>query len=66
MPIYEYTCTNCGISLEYLVLSINKDKLQDCPVCDHKMKRVISAPNFKLKDGKSGWAKDGYGDKNEV
>ena len=53
MPIYEYECTQCGHQLDALQ-GINEPRLSDCPACNKtSLKRLISAPNFRLK-GK-GW-----------
>ncbi len=53
MPIYEYSCKNCGHSLDALQ-KINDERLVDCPECDQpKLIRLLSAPRFRLK-GK-GW-----------
>ena len=53
MPIYEYECTQCGHQLDALQ-GINEPRLSECPSCNKtSLKRLISAPNFRLK-GK-GW-----------
>ena len=53
MPIYEYKCLECGYYLEALQ-RIGEKLLTDCPQCNaNKLKRLVSAPNFRLK-GK-GW-----------
>ena len=53
MPIYEYECTQCGHQLDALQ-GINEPRLSECPACNKtSLKRLISAPNFRLK-GK-GW-----------
>ena len=53
MPIYEYECTQCGHQLDALQ-GINEPMLSECPACNKtSLKRLISAPNFRLK-GK-GW-----------
>jgi len=53
MPIYEYKCLECGHYLEALQ-RIGEKLLTDCPQCNaKKLKRLVSAPNFRLK-GK-GW-----------
>ena len=53
MPIYEYECTQCGHQLDALQ-GINESRLSECPACKKtSLKRLISAPNFRLK-GK-GW-----------
>ena len=53
MPIYEYECTQCGHQLDALQ-GVNEPRLSECPACNKtSLKRLISAPNFRLK-GK-GW-----------
>ncbi len=52
MPIYEYRCGACGHELEALQ-KISDEPLADCPECAGALKRLISAPNFRLKG--SGW-----------
>jgi putative FmdB family regulatory protein len=53
MPIYEYQCAACGHRLEALQ-KISEAPLSDCPAC-HKpdLKKLLSAPGFRLKGG--GW-----------
>ena len=52
MPIYEYRCTACAHELEVLQ-KISDDPLVECPECGGTLKRLVSAPNFRLKG--SGW-----------
>ena len=53
MPIYEYECKECGHQLDALQ-GINEPILSACPVCNTtSLKRLISAPNFRLKG--EGW-----------
>ena len=53
MPIYGYTCTECGHALDALQ-KMSEDPLKDCPECEQPaLKRQLSAPRFRLK-GK-GW-----------
>ena len=53
MPIYEYECRECGHRLDALQ-KIADDPLVDCPACSAaSLKRLISAPQFRLKGG--GW-----------
>ena len=53
MPIYEYECKECGHQLDALQ-GINEPILSECPVCNTtSLKRLISAPNFRLKG--EGW-----------
>jgi putative FmdB family regulatory protein len=53
MPIYEYRCAACGHTLEALQKFSDKP-LRKCPECSKSsLKRLISAPSFRLKGG--GW-----------
>jgi putative FmdB family regulatory protein len=53
MPIYEYACKRCEHTLDALQ-KMSEEPLVDCPECgEPELKRLISAPNFRLKGG--GW-----------
>lgn len=53
MPIYEYRCGNCSHELEALQ-KISDSPLRKCPECGKlTLRRLISAPVFRLKGG--GW-----------
>jgi len=53
MPIYEYRCGDCGHELE-AIQKMSDPVLVSCPGCSHDaLKRLISAPSFRLKG--SGW-----------
>ena len=53
MPIYEYECSNCKFYVEALQ-KISEPPLKQCPSCKKQtMKRLVSAPVFRLKGG--GW-----------
>ena len=53
MPIYDYKCSNCDYKLEVIQKISDKPKLV-CPKCNKKiLKKLISAPSFRLKGG--GW-----------
>ena len=53
MPIYEYQCDDCNHVLDALQ-KFNDKPLVDCPECGKKsLRRLISAPNFRLKG--EGW-----------
>lgn len=53
MPIYEYACNECGHRLDALQ-KMSEEPLSDCPECGKStLKRLISAPRFRLKGG--GW-----------
>jgi len=53
MPFYEYECAACRYYVEVLQ-KISDGPLKKCPSCGKlKLKRLISAPVFRLKG--SGW-----------
>ena len=53
MPFYEYQCGSCGHHLEVLQ-KVSDTALKKCPDCGKSaLKRLISAPVFRLKGG--GW-----------
>jgi len=53
MPIYDYKCSNCGHEIEIIQKISDKPKTI-CPKCnDESLKKLISAPSFRLKG--SGW-----------
>jgi len=53
MPIYDYKCSNCGHEIEIIQKISDKPKTI-CPKCnDASLKKLISAPSFRLKG--SGW-----------
>ena len=53
MPIYDYKCSKCGHQME-VIQKISDDPKTVCPKCGNKsLKKLISAPSFRLKG--SGW-----------
>ena len=53
-PLYDFTCTKCGLEREILcsVAGDMAPEFMKCPQCGNdKLKRLPSAPNFKVKDG---------------
>ena len=63
MPIYEYQCQECKHLFDALQ-KINEKPLLDCPSCgEDALKRLISAPNFRLK-GK-GWYETDFKKENQ-
>ena len=53
MPIYEYECAACGHYLDALQ-KVSDAPLKKCPACGKpKLRKLISAPSFRLKGG--GW-----------
>lgn len=66
MPIYEYQCEACGHDFETLQ-KISDAPLTECPQCGKAaLKKLISAPAFRLKGG--GWYETDFktGDKKNV
>lgn len=61
MVFYDYLCKKCDKIVE-VRKSIKDDTDELCPECGEKMERQISKTSFVLKNGKSGWAKNGYSD----
>lgn len=53
MPIYEYSCQQCGHSLE-VFQGMNDAPLTECGHCHQAtLVKLVSAPGFRLKGG--GW-----------
>ena len=66
MPIYEYACRSCEHRFE-TIQRASEDALVDCPSCgEGALKKLLSAPNFRLKG--SGWYETDFktGDKRNV
>ena len=53
MPIYEYECTGCHHTFDFMQ-KMNDEPLKQCPQChQNKVVRLVSAAGFQLKG--SGW-----------
>jgi putative FmdB family regulatory protein len=66
MPIYEYQCAACGHQFEVLQ-KVSDKSISMCPDCGKDaLKKLISAPAFRLKG--SGWYETDFktGDKKNV
>ena len=66
MPIYEYACGSCEHRFE-TIQRASEEALVDCPSCgEGALKKLLSAPNFRLKG--SGWYETDFktGDKRNV
>lgn len=66
MPIYAYACKKCDHTLDALQ-KMADPRLVDCPSCgEPDLKRLLSAPRFRLK-GK-GWYETDFktGDKRNI
>jgi putative FmdB family regulatory protein len=60
MPLYEYRCLNCGHRFER-IQSFSAEDVKECPVCQGKVERLISAPAVQFKG--SGFYSTDYGAK---
>lgn len=66
MPIYEYACRSCEHQFE-TIQKASEPVLTDCPECgEASLKKLLSAPVFRLKG--SGWYETDFktGDKKNV
>lgn len=57
MPVYEYECLSCKKVTE-IWQGLSESPLNNCPVCQGNVKKIISMSSFALKGG--GWYADGY------
>ncbi len=57
MPIYEYSCPQCGVF--EIVQRIKESPLKKCPTCASKVERLVSRTSFILKG--TGWYATDYG-----
>ena len=67
MPAYEYKCSNCEETQEFILNVIDRDSRNGyrCQLCNiGLLKRLVSfGTTFKLgQRGSVGWASNGYGD----
>jgi putative FmdB family regulatory protein len=62
MGFYDYKCDKCKKVKEVSRKITEEDMIVICDVCGEKMHVIISKSSFKLKNGKSGWASNGYSD----
>lgn len=54
MPLFDFSCTNCGLEREILCSVSGEMRPSDliCPKCGNdKLKKLPSAPSFNVKDG---------------
>ena len=56
MPIYEYSCANCGVFEE--MRKVSDPPIKRCPKCKGKVERIVSRTSFVLKG--SGWYATDY------
>jgi putative FmdB family regulatory protein len=59
MPIYVYSCNNCGHELQARQ-KISDPQPQVCPNCqkENSLKKILTPSSFKLEGG--GWFSQGY------
>lgn len=62
MPIYEYICKNCNITIEKIE-KINEKNIQICEICKKNLEKKISKTSFSLKG--TGWYKTDYKNKDK-
>lgn len=60
MPIYEYSCTKCGKTIEAMQ-KMSDPPLKKCPQCGGSLSKVMSSTSFVLKG--SGWYATDYAKK---
>jgi putative FmdB family regulatory protein len=60
MPIYEYSCTKCGKTVEAMQ-KMSDAPLKKCPHCGGELAKMISNSSFVLKG--SGWYATDYAKK---
>ena len=59
MPIYEYSCSKCGVF--DVMRKISDPPLKKCPTCKSKVSKLMSNTAFQLKG--TGWYVTDYGGK---
>ncbi len=60
MPIYEYSCTKCGKTIEAMQ-KMSDPPLKKCPQCGGALAKMISSTSFVLKG--TGWYATDYAKK---
>ncbi len=60
MPVYEYQCTQCKKTFDYLQKITDAPK-KKCEKCGGKLEKLLSTGGFQLKG--SGWYKTDYASK---
>jgi len=60
MPIFEYTCENCGKEFELIVLA-SDNEIKTCKFCQGSIRKKMSLTTFHLKG--TGWYVTDYGGK---
>lgn len=61
MPLYDYTCPECGASFEAM-RAIEKRAFAECPECGATSEREISGGKFMLRG--YGWSGTSHGSTN--
>lgn len=57
MPTYEYECLSCGYAFE-VFQNINDERLEICPKCKKKVKRLIGSGSGIIFKGAGFYATD--------
>ena len=57
MPTYEYECTKCGHTFE-VFQNINDKRIEKCPKCSQKVKRLIGSGSGIIFKGSGFYATD--------
>lgn len=57
MPTYEYECTSCGYIFD-VFQNINDKRLETCPKCEKKVKRLIGSGSGIIFKGTGFYATD--------
>ncbi len=58
MPLYEYKCDSCGLSME-VMQSFSDPPPSACERCGSPVRKLLSAPAFQFKG--TGWYVSDYG-----
>jgi putative FmdB family regulatory protein len=48
MPLYEFYCFDCSKYYEIIIKLKDYDKKPKCPHCGKELKKLMSAPMFKI------------------
>lgn len=62
MPLYEYSCNECGHRFE-LIQKFSDQPIEKCEKCPGKVTKLISAPGLSFKG--SGWYITDYSNKSK-
>lgn len=53
MPLYEYSCSNCGANFEKMVRFSEADRLPACPICQSQEthKKISTIASYGISTG---------------